>query len=149
MSTEVHLLGGLESTAVRLPPRSIQEGGNSGHLVVSLRTKRQYSPNCPYSCQRTMGLQQFSPFKAEADRAGLQHWKMSRPLSLALVLNQHVGCTARLCVLLETASTAFKHLQMGAIEEKAQLRSPFSQPRKHTGKRHKCLFDIIQSIVTR
>lgn len=121
---------GLEHTAVRLSPRSLQQEGNSGHLIVSLRIKSQHSPNYPYSCQRTMGLPQFSPFKQMQIGQDFNTSKMSRPLSRALVLHQHVGCLARLCALLETAPNCLQPFAKGRHRGESTALHPSLSTRK-------------------
>lgn len=117
---------------------------HGGLQQVSSRTPQSGFPQVPFSREEILGtwwclweqkvsIHQIAPIAAK-EQWGFGNFlllkqrqigqdfntrKMSRPLSRALVLNQHVGCSARLCVLLETASIAFKHLQTGAIEEKS------------------------------
>lgn len=138
-----------DNTAVRLSPGSIHWEGILGTWWCLWEQKVSIHQIARIAAKEQWGFRNFLLLKQKQIQQDFNTRKMSRPLSRALVLHQHVGCSARLCVLLETASNCLQPFAKGSHRGESTTLLSFPSTQKTHRKRHKCLFDIIQSIATR
>lgn len=88
------------NASVRFSPMFHIGQGNSGHLIMSLRIKSQYSPNYPSLLPKNNGASViFSCYSRNRQGMTSTLAKCQKSLQPALVLHQHEGCSAGLHAL--------------------------------------------------